>query len=62
MKSNINSLSYTAIATLKADEQLVKGTAVEIAKLLSEKGLNYRQAMVVLELVQAEIKECSFTY
>lgn len=62
MKSNTGSLSYTAIATLKADEQLVKGTAVEITKLLSEKGLNYRQAMVVLDLVQAEIKECSLTY
>lgn len=62
MKAKNIVMSFETNESVREKNSQVEELAVSITKLITEKGLNYRQAMAVLELVQAEIKECSLSY
>ena len=62
MKANLESYTNSTYQSVNEPDSKVEEIAVEVTRLLAEKNLNFRQAFAVLELVQAEIKECELKY
>lgn len=62
LKATISSCTTDTAKSMRESGSIIEKLAVEVVKLLTEKDLNYRQALAVLELVQVEIKECKLKY
>jgi homoserine acetyltransferase len=44
---------------IPAEKEILEDLAVQVLRLITGKSLNTRQVLVLLELVQAEVKECA---
>lgn len=45
-----------------ADLDLIKKISSQVINIIIENGLNTRQVDILLELIQAQIKECKLSY
>jgi predicted XRE-type DNA-binding protein len=58
MKVSSDAYSTNTCRAINEEGSKVKEIAVEVVKYLTGKSLNHRQALAVLEIAQAEVKEC----
>jgi len=61
LKSHIHSGSWELLHAMNipAEKEILEDLAVQVLRLITGKSLNTRQVLVLLELVQAEVKECA---